>query len=58
MAVENAIKISRAVTGRTKIASFEGAFHGYSYGAMMVTDRAFVDLDRYGPTPGPEIRLP
>lgn len=58
MAVENAIKISRAATGRKKIASFEGAFHGYSYGAMMVTDRAFVDLDRYAPMPGPELRLP
>lgn len=58
MAIENAIKIARAATGGTKIASFEGAFHGYSYGAMMVTDRSFVNFDRYGPMPGPEIRLP
>ncbi len=58
MAIENAIKIARAATGRTKIASFEGAFHGYSYGAMMVTDRAFVNLDQFAPMPGPEIRLP
>ena len=58
MAVEAAIKLARAATGRKKIASFEGAFHGYSFGAMMVTDRAFANLEQYGPLPGPEIRLP
>lgn len=58
MAVETAIKLARAYTGKTRIASFTGAFHGYSYGAMMVTDDAVIDKSLYAPYPGEAVRLP
>ncbi len=58
MAVETAIKLARAYTGKPKIASFTGAFHGYSYGAMMVTDDAVIDKSMYAPYPGEAVRLP
>ncbi len=58
MAVETAIKLARAYTGKTRVASFTGAFHGYSYGAMMVTDDAVIDKPLYAPYPGEAVRLP
>ena len=58
MAVETAVKLARAYTKKTKIVSFNGAFHGYSYGAMMITDGAFIDKKQYAPYPGEEISLP
>lgn len=58
MAIETAIKLARAYTGKTKIASFTGAFHGYSYGAMMITDDAAIDKSLYAPYPGEAVRLP
>jgi len=39
-AVDAAIKMARAVTGRPGIVSCQGAFHGRSIGALSVTDRA------------------
>jgi 4-aminobutyrate aminotransferase / (S)-3-amino-2-methylpropionate transaminase / 5-aminovalerate transaminase len=39
-AVENAVKIARAVTGRTGIVSFTHAFHGRTYMAMSLTAKA------------------
>jgi putrescine aminotransferase len=38
-AVDAAIKLARAVTGRPGIVSCQGAFHGRSLGALSVTDR-------------------
>ncbi|MBP1763759.1 MAG: Acetylornithine transaminase [Firmicutes bacterium] len=38
-AVEGALKLARASTGKTKIVSCEGAFHGKSFGALSVTGR-------------------
>jgi 4-aminobutyrate aminotransferase/(S)-3-amino-2-methylpropionate transaminase len=58
MAVETAIKIVRAYTGRAKIACFSGAFHGLSYGAMMLTDDDIIDKTMYAPYPGEVVRLP
>ena len=58
MAVETAIKLARAYTGKTRLACFTGAFHGYSYGAMMVTDDAIIDKPQYTPYPGEVVRLP
>jgi putrescine aminotransferase len=37
--VEGALKLARASTGKTKIVSCEGAFHGKSFGALSVTGR-------------------
>jgi 4-aminobutyrate aminotransferase/(S)-3-amino-2-methylpropionate transaminase len=58
MAVETAIKLARAHTGKARIASFTGAFHGYSYGAMMLTDDDVIDKPQYAPYPGDALRLP
>jgi len=38
-AVENAIKIARAATGREFIIAFTGAFHGRTYGALTATGK-------------------
>lgn len=38
-AVEGALKLARAATGRTRIVSCEGSFHGKSLGALSVTGR-------------------
>ena len=39
-AVEGALKLARAATGRQKIISCLGSFHGKSFGALSVTGRA------------------
>jgi 4-aminobutyrate aminotransferase/(S)-3-amino-2-methylpropionate transaminase len=39
-AVENAVKLSRAATGRSAVICFEHAFHGRSLGALSFTSRA------------------
>jgi 4-aminobutyrate aminotransferase/(S)-3-amino-2-methylpropionate transaminase len=38
-AVENAVKIARAVTRRPAVIAFEGAFHGRTYMAMTLTSK-------------------
>lgn len=38
-AVEGALKLARAFTGRSKFISCEGSFHGKSFGALSVTGR-------------------
>ena len=38
-AVEGALKLARKVTGRPKFVSFEGAFHGRTFGALSVSWR-------------------
>ncbi|MFC1897258.1 aspartate aminotransferase family protein [Chloroflexota bacterium] len=58
MVVDTAVKLVRAYTKKTKIVTFNGAFHGFSYGAMMLTDNAFINKEQYAPFPGEEIRLP
>lgn len=58
MAVDTAIKLARAFSGKSRIASFTNAFHGYSYGAMMVTDDPIINKWQYGPYPGEAVRLP
>jgi ornithine--oxo-acid transaminase len=39
-AIEGAIKFSRAATGRSKIISLKGCYHGLSYGSLSVTGSA------------------
>jgi 4-aminobutyrate aminotransferase / (S)-3-amino-2-methylpropionate transaminase / 5-aminovalerate transaminase len=39
-AIENAVKLSRAASGRTAVVCFEHAFHGRSLGALSFTSRA------------------
>ncbi|MBV8142811.1 MAG: aspartate aminotransferase family protein [Verrucomicrobia bacterium] len=39
-AIEGAIKFARAATGRSKIISLKGCYHGLSYGSLSVTGNA------------------
>jgi 4-aminobutyrate aminotransferase len=48
-AVETAIKLARLRTGRSKIVSFFGAFHGRTFGAMTLTASKPVQRLGYGP---------
>ncbi len=48
-AVENAIKIARAYTGRQAVVSFEHGFHGRTYMAMSLTSKAKPYKYGFGP---------
>ncbi|HXU02222.1 MAG TPA: aminotransferase class III-fold pyridoxal phosphate-dependent enzyme [Polyangia bacterium] len=49
--VETAIKLTRAATGRMRVLSTEGAYHGSTYGAMAASGQAEY-RDGFGPLPG------
>jgi len=48
-AVENAVKIARAATGRQAVIAFEGAFHGRTLMAMSLTSRHSPYKTKFGP---------
>ncbi|HBH39081.1 MAG TPA: 4-aminobutyrate--2-oxoglutarate transaminase [Curvibacter sp.] len=48
-AVENAIKIARAATGRSGVIAFGGAFHGRSVYAMSLTGKVAPYKNAFGP---------
>eukprot|EP00878_Enallax_costatus_P023325 GHUV01024799.1.p1 GENE.GHUV01024799.1~~GHUV01024799.1.p1 ORF type:complete len:248 (+),score=57.91 GHUV01024799.1:299-1042(+) len=48
-AVDNAVKIARAVTGRQSIIAFDGAFHGRTIGAMALTSSKVIYRQHFGP---------
>ncbi len=50
-AVENAIKVARAFTGRTGIISFAGGFHGRTLMGMALTGKVMPYKKGYGPFP-------
>ncbi|MBN9353278.1 MAG: 4-aminobutyrate--2-oxoglutarate transaminase [Hyphomicrobium denitrificans] len=50
-AVENAIKVARAFTGRTGIISFAGGFHGRTLMGMALTGKVVPHKKGYGPFP-------
>lgn len=51
-AVENAIKIARAATGRSAVIAFNGAFHGRSMLTMGLTGKILPYKAKFGPFPG------
>ena len=53
-AIENAVKIARAATGRSGIVAFSGAFHGRTMMAMALTGKVTPYKAGFGPFP-PEI---
>ena len=57
-AVENAVKISRAATGRKAVLAFEYAFHGRTYLAMTMTHKAKPYKAGFGPYVPDVYRLP
>jgi 4-aminobutyrate aminotransferase/(S)-3-amino-2-methylpropionate transaminase len=48
-AVENAVKVARAATGRPAVVAFEGAFHGRTLLGMSLTGRAMPYKYSFGP---------
>ncbi len=57
-AVENAVKIARAYTGRSAVVAFEGAFHGRTYMALSLTSRVHPYKARFGPFVPEVYRVP
>jgi len=57
-AVDVAVRLCRAASGKGDVASLDGAFHGFSLGALPLTDPAYVAADAYGPLAGRRCALP
>ncbi|CAM5777072.1 4-aminobutyrate transaminase [Labrys miyagiensis] len=57
-AVENAIKVARASTGRSDVIVFNGAFHGRTLLTMAMTGKVVPYKSKFGPFPGGVWRVP
>jgi 4-aminobutyrate aminotransferase/(S)-3-amino-2-methylpropionate transaminase len=57
-AVENAIKIARAHTGRSSVIAFEDAFHGRTMMALALTSKTHPYKAGFAPFPGEVYRIP
>ncbi len=57
-AVENAIKIARAHTGRSGVIAFGGGFHGRTFMAMALTGKVAPYKAGFGPFPGDVYHAP
>jgi 4-aminobutyrate aminotransferase/(S)-3-amino-2-methylpropionate transaminase len=57
-AVENAVKIARAHTGRPAIISFQGGFHGRTMMAMALTGKIIPYKAKFGPFPAETYHAP
>ncbi len=57
-AVENAVKIARAHTGRSAVIAFGGGFHGRTYMAMALTGKVSPYKVGFGPFPGDVYHVP
>jgi 4-aminobutyrate aminotransferase len=57
-AVENAIKIARAATGRSAVIAFSGAFHGRTMMGMALTGKVAPYKIGFGPFPGEVYHAP
>ena len=57
-AVENAIKIARAHTGRSGVIAFGGGFHGRTFMAMALTGKVAPYKAGFGPFPGEVYHAP
>ncbi|MAD46571.1 MAG: 4-aminobutyrate--2-oxoglutarate transaminase [Oceanospirillaceae bacterium] len=57
-AVENAIKIARAFTGRRGVIAFNGGFHGRTNLTMGLTGKITPYKDKFGPFPGEIFHVP
>lgn len=57
-ALENAVKIARAATGRTNVICFTGGFHGRTFMTMAMNGKAAPYQTDFGPMPGMVYRAP
>lgn len=47
-AIDAAIKLAFTFTKKQEVIRFDGAFHGYSFTGMSITDKKYVDKKQYG----------
>ncbi len=57
-AVENAIKVARAATGRSAVIAFSGGFHGRTMMGMALTGKVAPYKIGFGPLPGEVYHVP
>jgi 4-aminobutyrate aminotransferase / (S)-3-amino-2-methylpropionate transaminase / 5-aminovalerate transaminase len=57
-AVENAVKIARAATGRSAVIAFTGGFHGRTAMTMAMTGKVLPYKHAFGPLPGEVFHVP
>ena len=57
-ALENAVKIARAATGRTGVIAFDGGFHGRTMMTLAMTGKVLPYKNDFGPMPGDVFRAP
>jgi 4-aminobutyrate aminotransferase / (S)-3-amino-2-methylpropionate transaminase / 5-aminovalerate transaminase len=57
-AVENAVKIARAATGRSGVIAFSGAFHGRTALTMAMTGKAVPYKNQFGPSAADIFHVP
>jgi 4-aminobutyrate aminotransferase / (S)-3-amino-2-methylpropionate transaminase / 5-aminovalerate transaminase len=57
-AVENAVKIARAATGRSAVIAFAGGFHGRTMMTMGLTGKVLPYKKKFGPMPSEIYHLP
>ncbi|MQA17872.1 MAG: aminotransferase class III-fold pyridoxal phosphate-dependent enzyme, partial [Pseudonocardiaceae bacterium] len=56
-AIDGAIKLARAATGRGCVLAFEGAYHGNTYGALSVSSASPAMSDGFGPVLPDVVRM-
>ena len=57
-ALENAVKVARAATGRSGIIGFDGGFHGRTMMTLAMTGKVLPYKNDFGPMPGDIFRAP
>lgn len=57
-ALENAVKIARAATGRGGVICFDGSFHGRTFMTLAMTGKVLPYKNDFGPMPGDVFRAP
>ena len=57
-ALENAVKIARAATGRTNVICFDGGYHGRTFMTMAMNGKVYPYQGDFGPMPGMVFRAP
>jgi len=57
-ALENAVKIARAATGRSGVICFDGSFHGRTFMTLAMTGKVMPYKNDFGPMPGDVYRAP
>lgn len=57
-AIENAIKLARAFTGRQAVVALDGGFHGRTFMALALTSKQCPHKVGFGALPGPVYHIP